>query len=55
MPCIFWRGFLFYLYNALRAAVKELRMKLDKKQSGVPGIVNLPDPAPGKGGRKVVA
>ena len=30
-------------------------MKLDKKQSGVPGIVNLPDPAPGKGGRKVVA
>jgi len=44
---------LFYLYNALRAAVKELRMKLDKKQPGVPGIVNLPEPAPGKGGRKV--
>ena len=30
-------------------------MKLDKKQPGVPGIVNLPEPAPGKGGRKVVA
>lgn len=44
---------MFYLYNALRAAVKELRMKLDKKQPGVPGIVNLPEPAPGKGGRKV--
>ncbi len=29
-------------------------MKLDKKQPGVPGIVNLPEPAPGKGGRKVV-
>ena len=28
-------------------------MKLDKKQPGVPGIVNLPEPAPGKGGRKV--
>lgn len=44
---------MFYLYNALRAAVKELRMKLDKKQPGVPGIVNLPEPVPGKGGRKV--
>ncbi|MDD4702199.1 MAG: hypothetical protein PHI96_08265, partial [Desulfovibrio sp.] len=30
-------------------------MKLEKRESGVPGIVNLPDPAPGKGGRKVVA
>lgn len=30
-------------------------MKLEKKESGVPGIVNLPDPAPGRGGRKVVA
>ena len=29
-------------------------MKLDKKEPGVPGIVNLPDPAPGRGGRKVV-
>ena len=29
-------------------------MKLEKKEPGVPGIVNLPDPAPGKGGRKVV-
>lgn len=30
-------------------------MKLEKKEPGVPGIVNLPEPAPGKGGRKVVA
>lgn len=29
-------------------------MKLDKKQPGVPGIVNLPEPAPGKGGRKAI-
>ena len=29
-------------------------MKLEKKEPGVPGIINLPDPAPGKGGRKVV-
>ncbi len=29
-------------------------MKLEKNEPGVPGIINLPDPAPGKGGRKVV-